>query len=157
MTGTRPPKLIICLHVVWVGCAVFTLAACSSGPGKTPPARSEGEPSNTARVIADWNDVEAAVRIAVSRAEMAVITWRPGHAEVPTASEQVFQILVIEGDQIELVASRSTSGADMIPIELRARYLGIVPRMADARMRTLLDQTTARLSQLAGRDTAALK
>lgn len=157
MTGTRPLRLSRCSQAVWVSCAGFALAACSSGPGVASPPRSERGFSSTASVQADWNDVEAAVWIGASRAEMTIITWRPGRAEVPAASEQVFQLLAIEGDQLELTATRSSAGADMIPIELRARYLGIVPKAADARMASVLAHTTARLRQLAGRETAPLQ
>ena len=101
--------------------------------------------------MADWNDVEAAVIIAVDRNETVILS------QSATELEQTFEIMSILDQHGKLIAERDpgdVGSTKPIPIRLRCYFelAGDAPRS-----RAILDQTERRLSDLAGVDVRPLR
>lgn len=152
----------------------LSLTGCGTAPGPIPggPVLVTGENGQTeGRVVADWNDVTAAVEWAISSSEVAILKREvfppapPAPPGAPVHGHRIVYHLMGQGGQDgELVISRAPAshppgptladpGSPSEPITLVARFdrLGR-ERWADRTQRTLVSSAGARLNQLAGRD-----
>lgn len=95
-------------------------------------------------MVADWADVEAAVLVGASAAEMAVLGDEAGEGE------RAFRLLTIRDESAELRARTAAPESERpVPIELSAR----VGHFGDPeRERVLLEAVARRLRDLAGVD-----
>jgi hypothetical protein len=120
------------------------LGGCA-GIAKPPEAESP-----VVVVDADWNDCDAAARIAASRCEMAIVEFR-GQRNPPTREYE----LITPGNEAAVLTARwvgegePTSG----PIHLEASILNAPD---DPRARRLVGAMRQRLRQLRGVETAPL-
>lgn len=128
---------------------VGPLGACSSGG--TPFQVMEGE-----RVVAagDWDDADAAVQVAASRLEMAVVSTT---VKALGSGEEKLYVLRTAGDEpVTLRLTRkgaAASGPGQV-IEIEAK----VGRFGDAdRERRLARRVRDRLADLRGKDFAPLR
>jgi hypothetical protein len=124
----------------WVIAAVLAaLAGCRSDG-----ASSWGSPSaEQSVVVGDWNDVHAAVMVAVGQNETAIVTWSSSD------TEKVFQLRTVRDQDGRLIARRDPSlGAiDPGPIHLSCS----IGRFGNAPLeRSIIRATARRLEDLKG-------
>jgi hypothetical protein len=101
-------------------------------------------------VIADWNDVEAAVLVSTEPIEAAILEQR----ETPSRWE--FDLVTVAAEPASLVAERATGDGpgEAVMIQLTAR----VSDFGDpARERILLERVRGRLLDLKGVDVRPLR
>lgn len=142
----RALSVVVAAAGVMVG-----LAACASSA--RPAVATDAASPGTMTIRADWNDVDAAVEIAITRAEMAILRRTAEPADQP---EQIrFELLTMMDERGVLTVTRDAGAGDaMIPIHLEAR----VGHFGDpAREQVLLRAMADRLEQLAGVDYAPLR
>jgi len=127
-----------------VGAAAVSALLLGCGSTASEGARfigpNFGSP-RTASIVADWNDVDAAVEVGVPRAEMAVI-----FDETPSPDERVFSVKDIADERGTLRIWR-TSGDATPEIKLEAR-VGLFGE--PEKERKLLECVCARLEELKG-------
>ncbi len=129
------------LAVALAGCGADFV---QSRPSRTPPL--------SARAVADWDDLDAAVEVAAAKAELAVVSRRDerdGSARVE---------LVSATDEPALLVARPAHGYSPGPRPILIDLSLGVGRFGDStRERIFLDAVKSRLEQLAGVDWAPLK
>ena len=119
------------------------LIGCSATPSPPPVDASRTEQGSELFVIAEWDDVPAAVETASSQAEMAL------EATHRTDERMEFTIRLIGGERATLVAVRTgeSSGVTSSTIRLIAKVGAFGAQDAERR---LLGYVVARLRQLHG-------
>lgn len=131
--------------------AISGLAFCGcSAPPPPAPLVDASAASPTSRTIrGDWNDVPAALEVALSRAQMAIIRRTQDGPDLIT-----YELISIGNDPVILTVARAAgAGDDLIDIQLQAR----AGHFGDPQLElNLLVPLAQRLSQLAGRDFAPL-
>ncbi len=99
----------------------------------------------------DWNDIDAAVLVGASRAEMAIV-----EAKGKPESDRREYVLTTARDEpalLVVVRERAVESGGVVRVRLEAT----VGRFGDsARERTLMEAVAARLKELAGVDYAPL-
>lgn len=121
------------------------LAACAGNatPGRTGiSATLVGEASERS-VAGDWDDIDAAVEVALESAEVAAV----GSQRAP--DRVIYELVSIEGRPGQLVIARGESGR--LTLSARIGRFGEPPRE-----RRLLDAVARRLARLRGVDIAPL-
>lgn len=150
------------LRSIWftpAALAILLLPACAIVPPESGPS--------TIEVIADWDDIDAAVDVALKAGECAILQeTTPATPASPTRDEplairdpfvrRVFQIRSISDARGELVLTRAIhpipNDKGSIPITIEAR-LGDPHGLRDTlREGRLVAATRRRLTQLAGVD-----
>ncbi len=114
--------------VVYVSMSIIAGVWCASGAGCAGAGRAEGlldppgaptGPTGTVRqVVADWDDVEAAVDIAVSRAQCGYLEWHSdrkwggsgGPVERGPDRRRWYTLLTIRGAEVMLEITRDAEG-----------------------------------------------
>lgn len=139
------------LWLVMVAVMTVGLVACSGPSAGLAPATDATSPGATT-VRGDWDDVDAAVQVAITRAEMAILRRTAEPADQPDPDRIQFELLTMMNDRAVLTATREAgAGESLIPIHLEAR----VGHFGDpAREQVLLRAMADRLEQLAGVDYA---
>jgi len=104
---------------------------------------------STLTVQGDWSDVEAAVDVSVTRAEVAVTStaFEPSRMQfgLVTATDEVGELVVLRED--------ASGNGEGVPIRLEVH----IGRFGDApRELRLLEAVAKRLEQLRGRDVAPI-
>lgn len=132
-------------------CATASLiSGCSAGFVRSQPSKPGVNTGFSAVTIrGDWSDVEAAVDVSVTRAEVAVT------ATTFEASRMKFVLVTATDELGELVALRedASGNGENVPIRLEAHFgrFGDAPREV-----RLLEAVAKRLEQLRGRDVAPI-
>jgi len=148
--------LTILLRVALATSPCLFLAAC--GPSEYSKARTPIDASEPTRaiVLADWNDVEAAVENAVIRAELAPLSTTP--RQDPGGRRRFeFTFLATDDSRMTLLVTQGAAGAgERAPgdIELEATTR---PRRDAKRERALVDGVVKRLRALTNVDFAPLE
>ncbi len=138
----RKCRALVLLPVALAGCAVPPPATVASGPPSPGPA--------SAAVVGDWNDVDAAVRTALRRCQIAGESrrgWRTAEGGDETLIE--YRLLTVRGDTGILRVRRLDDST--IGLECRIGVLG----SADAE-RCVLEHLRLRLRELHGVEHAPL-
>lgn len=142
--------------VVALGVAVLVAFAHGCGVARVPiDSAIEGDPPRIV-VIGDWNDVDAAVDVAATRAELAPLSDHTLRHTDGTR-EKRFVLLAADDARAVLRARQATPGAGEAgpgPIEFEAM---ISPRRDVAREKRLLSAAASRMRDLAGREWAPLR
>ncbi len=128
--------------------ACLLLPACASdSEGARFIGPTFGTPKDTT-VIADWDDVDAAVETGAGQAEMAVV-----FDETPSPDERVFYLRTIGDKPVKLTVTRTNSEAPpTIQLEVRAGVFGDPGDQA-----RLLKAVSTRLSDLKGVEFAPVR
>ncbi|MCC6678679.1 MAG: hypothetical protein IT436_16220 [Phycisphaerales bacterium] len=136
------------LTLPFAALAIASIAAgCGSTPAPAPRADATATSPTSITVRGDWDDVGPALEVALSRAQMAILT------QTENGPDRLrYDLLTIASDPATLTATRAPgAGNDLIDIQLEARvgHFGDPQRELD-----LLTPLAARLRQLAGKDFA---
>ena len=126
------------------------LAGCESTPSVTPA----DAPVPVASVVADWNDVEAAVEVGAMRTHLAVLSSQP--LQLPDRRRSItFRLLGSDDRQFALTLTQhEPTKSEAVRIDMAAK--GVPVR--DLRVEEeLLNQTGRRLEDLKGREWAPLR
>jgi hypothetical protein len=124
------------------------LAACSTSSISAPDSIHHGVREDC---TADWNDVDAAMEVAASKVEMAVVSQ-----SLNSDNERVYKMRTSLDEPAWVIATRAaaTNDGERITIQLRAT----VGRFGDARREEqLLAAARKRLDELCGVSTSPLK
>jgi len=125
-----------------LGVAAVCCAGCASdSDGAKFVGPNLGSPQ-TAKITADWDDVDAAVEVGVPRAEMAV-----EFSDTPAPDERVFYLRTITAETAKLTIRRTTDATEPAEIALEARA-GMFGNPAQEKK--LLAAVCARLEDLKG-------
>ncbi|MBL8758147.1 MAG: hypothetical protein JNK35_06945 [Phycisphaerae bacterium] len=124
-----------------------------------PPGPATGEAGSVLQMLADWDDIEAAVDLAVSRSQCGYLEW---HSDKPGGGSPVpdpanpdrrrwYTLLTIRDAQVLLDIRRDSSHPPSRdapePITIRCR---VGPEGDSAYERVILDHLSARLAELRG-------
>lgn len=135
-------KVYLCVLAAWcagmAGCASVGPAGFSTTPDESP---------SRATLLGDWNDLEAALIVAASKAEMAVML-------VSAAGESEFraQLTTVTDEKVSLAVSRVVNEPERLEASCRVGHFGD----AEAERR-LLGHLARRLAQLRGREWAPVR
>lgn len=127
--------------------SIFT--GCEAGPGRSPEAAAAATSPVSLTVRADWDDVDAALEVALSRAQLAILSRSPDGPDRVT-----WRLLSVQDEPAHLTAVRppgATQDPTDITLEARIGLFGD-PR----REEQFLKFMERRLNQLAGVDYAPL-
>ncbi|MBX3410903.1 MAG: hypothetical protein KF859_13590 [Phycisphaeraceae bacterium] len=142
--------------LVAMGVSVLVVLAHGCGVARVPIDRAiEGDPPRIV-VIGDWNDVDAAVDVAASRAELAPLSEQSTRLRDGTR-EKRYVLLAADDARALLTVRQGVAGAGEQgpgPIEFEAV---MSPRRDEAREKRLLSAAASRLRDLAGREWAPLR
>lgn len=116
----------------------LVLAGCTL-PHETP---RQPVPATRATVVADWNDLEAAVLVAASRTETSLVDWRQD------AARAEFELASIRDEPVMVTARRQAPG-DPSPVDLTC-WFG--PFGDAGRQARFLKEIARRLEDLRGVD-----
>lgn len=121
------------------------LAACSAGFVKSRPASVSGP--SVVEVRADWNDLDAAMQLVVTKAECATVA----RDELDGGVIRFTLITSTDEDGTLTATPLAPITRESMPIRLECRF---GPSGDPSRERLLLDALARRLRQLAGKDWA---
>jgi hypothetical protein len=133
-------------------------AGCSGPAWATHGAHSSG---TTLQAVGDWNDIDAAVEVAVKKAELAVVEARDATDERGRA-QRVFTLVGLGNEPAELIVTAKGGAGDKSSLAqagpVAMQLSASVGRFGDAaREKTLVNALRARLGQLSGVDFAPLR
>lgn len=141
------------IGALFLGVAVLFGAGC----GSTPDTVLLSEPTREVGV-GDWDDIPAAVDVAVGKCEMAVVRG-PDKSAPDYGAVQQYELRTVTDEPARLIIRRRAADngrgeTGAVPLEIDA----IVGRFGDAaRERRLIDAVRRRLSQLVGVDFAPIR
>lgn len=113
---------------------------CCSSSGSVPEfVRTQG---SRGEVVADWNDLDAAVDVGASECEMAVLA-----IEVESEAERAYILRTVRDEPAWLMARRIGAADEAVDVQLTAR----VGHFGDGRQEDrLISRVRGRLKQLRG-------
>lgn len=115
------------------------------------PARSDGPSPVVARLEADWNDIDAAVRVGAEQAECVVVRTLPAR----TGTERRFELKHVSGRRGELVVATPADPApDPRPVDLSCRMGALGDHELEER---IVARVARRLTDLRGVEFAPIR
>ncbi|MEN0020592.1 MAG: hypothetical protein AAF747_06900 [Planctomycetota bacterium] len=139
----------------------------SVGCGSPPPVGAvrpgsvvaSGEAGNAAEVVADWDDIDAAVRASLWRAELAILTidlLEDADTAEPSQTERHYHLLGVRDELGLLIVKRSDAASESGLVTLTCRVGGGQTPQEKKRAARAVQDFARRLDQLAGVDVAPL-
>ena len=140
--GTKRLPLVWGLLAACLGPGLVWSGGCAGSPGR--PERLGALPEGPAIVVGDWNDVEAAVRVALSRHELT-FARREGRLD---SARLVYVIHGIRDERGRLTVERAGDPSEgQVEITISCR---LDPATGEARARQVERDVARRIEQLRG-------